>query len=312
MVAPPDYSKLKKEERLQTREMSEEEKLRLQLQIAEKNAEAEQAGISRLELMRQAAAGAAAAATPPVNPDQSGAVVASTQQKTEALASSQPSRVAAEQVKVIIDLAREVFASNPDGFVSLLSEFGAERTSELSAEDAMEVLKRMFAIRDGATTQEAPFDTPAAGTSPAAQQDSSATQGGIERMTTEQADKCPAADVIKQMIKSTYVECFGDAARFSQWMQARGLYAIDDLTAEQASSVLADMQAMLEANHGTSIRPSQTARLKDLIYNRLKLNEDEQEALLRPFGVSTARSLTSEQADSIISDLLARELGLKN
>ncbi len=306
MVTPPDYAKLKKEEKLQERVFTEEEKLRLQLQVAEKNAETEQAALSRVELLRQAAATSAPAA--PVNPDQSGQVVAGIQQKAQVAAANQPEKLSPERVQIVLDLAREIYANNPGDFVSLLTEYGAEKASELTAEDGKAVLTRMLAVRDQqaaarVANAEAPFDAPA---QPAAEVDS------IERTTTEQAAQNPASAIVKQMIKSDYVECFGDAERFAEWLHARGLYTIDAMTVEQANAAYADMKAMLLANHGPGIRKSQLDRIRSTAMEQLKLNEDELTAILSPYGVSSFRSLTAEQADHVLSELLARELGLKN
>jgi hypothetical protein len=67
IATPPDYEKLKAAERIHEKEMTEEERLRLQAQIATSNAEAaaaEVAKLDRIEKINQAAAAQAAARTP--------------------------------------------------------------------------------------------------------------------------------------------------------------------------------------------------------------------------------------------------------
>lgn len=141
LANPPDYDKLKASERVVEHELTEEEKLRLQAEIASKQAEASQAELSKLELIRQAAEQQRAQAQQPgPAPSSDQSHVAAQHKREQAVARAEEelreheSRVASEAnqpisesaVNAILELLEDAF-KDPDEFRNVLKAIGEDR-----------------------------------------------------------------------------------------------------------------------------------------------------------------------------------------
>jgi len=146
--APPDYSKLKKDERVKEHEMSDEEKLRLQAQIAISTAEAATAELAKAD--RQIALATAQAArqqaTTP-SPDGASNYAA---HKAEQSASRAAKFVPAHQVDSIRRIACELFPDEAEmraWVQSQLAAVGKAKISELLDYEADGVESALFALK---------------------------------------------------------------------------------------------------------------------------------------------------------------------
>jgi hypothetical protein len=145
--SPPNYNRLKKDERIVEEVLSDDEKLRLQAQIAESQREASEAELRKEELRQRAlqAQLQAVAAAPPA-PDQSAELAA----KAEAKAAAEVAdRITAEQMAAMRQLATDCFGSNLAAFGEWLQEqFDTARVKELTEDQAIEAmmsLSKLFA-----------------------------------------------------------------------------------------------------------------------------------------------------------------------
>lgn len=135
--SPPNYEKLKKEERYHERGMTEEEKLRLQAQIAADSRAAGEIELQKLEQMRRAAeAQMAAAAAMPQVPDQANTLAQDRAAKSQAAAADANRPITAETVARIQKALGDCFGSDVAelrGYLSAkLAEFGVAQVSKLT------------------------------------------------------------------------------------------------------------------------------------------------------------------------------------
>lgn len=170
---PPDYAKLKKSELAPLEVMSDDAKLELKAKIAEDQAKAAEARLSALEMMKAAgqrrateAAGSRlpTSATPASAPTTTPAASSPAQPKAEAVvkppepaadvpfavdsSSGKPAETetAASEKSVfeIIEEQRQQLGITNEQWAGVLAKTGAKTTSELSAERAEELRKKMW------------------------------------------------------------------------------------------------------------------------------------------------------------------------
>jgi len=147
---PPNYDKLKKSELAPPEVMSDEQKLELKAKIAEDNAKAAEARLSALEMMKQAGQRRATEAARPAAP-QVAPAAATVQPATEQPAADvpfdvdeKPVDVAQKSVFEIIEEQRRQLGISDTQWAGVLAKTGAKTTSELSAERAEELRKKMW------------------------------------------------------------------------------------------------------------------------------------------------------------------------
>lgn len=151
---PADYAKLKKSELLPEERLSDDQRLAMQATVAEANRDAEQAKLSRMELMRQAGLaqnaaaqkisahdmlaqsfegvsnGAAAAEHPPIGPVDPASIKASL-----------------PQLSMLSALQAELGMSNAQ-FAGVVAKRGVASANDLTHDQAAELVKNMQAMRE--------------------------------------------------------------------------------------------------------------------------------------------------------------------
>lgn len=134
IAAPPDYEKLKAGERVREHELSEEDKLRLQAQIAASQAEAATAELSRIDRINAAAAAQAAKQQATPAPDASSGFA----ERARERAASANAPVSADRVGKLVTLLDSTFGEEQwDDFAGQqLATLGAERISLLTDSQA--------------------------------------------------------------------------------------------------------------------------------------------------------------------------------
>lgn len=164
---PPDYSKLKKEEKVETEVMTPDEKLRLEAEIAENNRAAAEATLSHVEKMREAAIeqgkriaereqrAAAAKATAPSTATATATngatnVHVKTTTTPTAKATEEPpfdtthAKDAPQDVYEIIMDQRKQLGIPDKQWAEILAKRGAKETRQLTAEQAEEIRKNLW------------------------------------------------------------------------------------------------------------------------------------------------------------------------
>lgn len=198
---PPDYSKLKKEERLVDEKMSDDARLMLQASIAESNREAAAAELER-EQIRSRAAAAQAAAIASVRPavDQS----ADNAEKVAERAKSNAAPCTAQQEADIRAILPKAYGNDPTPFKTRLEDYGVSRIADLTESQAIDLyvdLTNLAAARATMRANEmaasAPASKPAVtvpvapahANHPAGPADPFDTEGGDEGGGTDDADE---------------------------------------------------------------------------------------------------------------------------
>lgn len=143
---PPDYSKLKKSELVIEPEMTDTEKLRLQSQIAADQREAAQIELTRLEMMSRAAEKSRSLqelqAANNATADQSSQIAQANAAKAEAAANEDNAIISADEVKHIVGLFEQAFATPEEckAWVPVkLAAIGVKKVSELTNLQALDL-----------------------------------------------------------------------------------------------------------------------------------------------------------------------------
>jgi hypothetical protein len=327
IAKPPNYKKLKEDERVHEKQMTDEEKIRLQAQIANDQRATAEAEVTRIERMSQAAAAqqsqAAQAAAMPAA-DQSAAAAASQQAKTAARGQAANAPVAAAKAEKIIKLAIEVFGDSiDDHFPAMLASYGAEKVSGLHSGQAdnleLELLeinatrKTEAAAARGAELSEGLPDAAIAREKSAAADSNDVPfdadfQGNTEPMSDEQKSLLgPAIDL------AFPTEAAADAG-MPGLLQFFKVERVRDLTRQQADAFLSKLREIateLGSKAGDkpgTITPEQFKRLQRYA-ETTGWTPDEQQAWLKARKYSTFRQLSESEADARIEELMSIELG---
>jgi len=167
ILQPPNYAKLRKGEQAVAEEMSEDERLAIQASIAENQAVAAQAELSRVELMKRAALEQAAAmqrsvasgvtvieppAQPILQPVPQTTILATEPEGAQAEYSASTNALCNEgQTKTILGLLKEINPP-PEVVQRLLASRGVAKISQLSYQHAEELVVKLknFALTQSA------------------------------------------------------------------------------------------------------------------------------------------------------------------
>jgi len=277
IATPPDYAHLTAGERAKDKEISEEDKLRLQAQISANNAAAAQADLSRLEKMQQQAEAAAARkATAPVSaPDRAAEHAEATRERaansaegqtegqaeTEQPAEPTPFLVSPELKGRIIALSQEAFddiASMREWLTARLAAFGAPNVAGLLHSHAETVEIELLGMKSVRLQRVAAEKLAAGGT---------------------EGDPCNARNqpVIAKLEQPTTETAAAPAAAF-------------------------------DPEKPGSITPEQLLRMKDKSA-AAGWGYEAQQTWLKERGCSTFRHLSARQADERLDELMKIELG---
>lgn len=136
--APPDYTKLKKDERAPEEHLSDDDKLLLQAQIAANNHEAAEAELQReairakaLEAQRAAIAGRTPA------PDRSAELAANAEARAEAAAAE---LITADQLDLLKKLNADLYGADATPFRAILESYGVQKVRELTEAQAQAII----------------------------------------------------------------------------------------------------------------------------------------------------------------------------
>jgi hypothetical protein len=311
--------------------MSEDEKLRLQAQIAADHRAASEAEVSRIDKMQAAAAAqAAASAAAPQSPDQSASLL---QQPAEKAAARVAKRVSQSQVDRIVKLLPQAFGNND----LLLGEFMDEKLSlagvakipELEESEADGIESDLLAIV--AKNKQAALADKRAEIEKAPDANNSRTSASEPPFevppVAEPAHKPPATervpitqqqiDGIVAMIPKAFPTDQAVEAGFPPLLAAYGVERISQLNSIQAGELYGKLQFIESRLHRAggsdltapgSITDDQMRRLQSLA-ERTNWGPDAREKWLKDRSCSTFKNLSYEQADDRIEELLKIELG---
>jgi hypothetical protein len=331
IASPPNYKRLKEGERFHEKVMSEDEKLRLQAQIAADHRAASEAEVSRIDKMQAAAAAqAAASAAAPQSPDQSASLL---QQPAEKAAARVAKRVSQSQVDRIVKLLPQAFGNND----LLLGEFMDEKLSlagvakipELEESEADGIESDLLAIV--AKNKQAALADKRAEIEKAPDANNSRTSASEPPFevppVAEPAHKPPATervpitqqqiDGIVAMIPKAFPTDQAVEAGFPPLLAAYGVERISQLNSIQAGELYGKLQFIESRLHRAggsdltapgSITDDQMRRLQSLA-ERTNWGPDAREKWLKDRSCSTFKNLSYEQADDRIEELLKIELG---
>jgi hypothetical protein len=344
IATPPDYSKLKKDERVKEKEFTEEEKLRLQAQIASDQAAASQAELSRIDRMQQAAAAQAARlATTQQPPDAAGEHADRSQQKSAAATGG---LVSAGKVAQIVSLFSQCFATPDDLGAWLqpkLSQWGVGKVSQLTQSqgeqleiDLTELLARgrvADAMAKGAALlatqgpgnamKDPPFEpSPESVQQSAEPETSTVPPAGVaelaEHVTQSLSAEKPPRPVSPSQIKEFTIllpQAFATdaelAAGVPPLLAPYGGQRFSQLTEPQADVVLANLRIKVGMRTGAAAGPNAPGSITAEQVQSLKgLAEktgwtyDQQAEWLKQFGVVNFKGLTFNQGASRINELI--------
>jgi hypothetical protein len=349
IAAPPDYSKLKKGERVQAEEFTEEAKLHLQAKIAADNAAAEQAKLSYIERMQQAAAKQAqlSQSTRPSHD----ATPQLAEKAAEQAAASTGGPVTEVQLASIKKYFGECFpggAGLAEWVKPRLAAFGAAKASELTESQAeslicqlAEVLaekKATAAAARGAellaekpnpdsarqlpvqTTSETPPDTVPfdGGNVPAEKPPVTETKPRIGGEPPAGPIMAGQVEQIKALLPLAYADNAECKAKFPMVLATYNAKRASDLDERQAFSVINSLTYLVGQRGGkvSALDPESPGtvtndQLKRLgdLSERVGWTIEEQQRWLAQFGMANFRGLSARQADDRIEDLLKIELG---
>lgn len=279
IATPPDYDHLSAAERDKEKQMSDDDKLRLQAQISANNATAAQAEVSRLEKMQQAAAAQAASRSAP-SPDKSADYGDSVRDKAESSASepsdsdSASSTISDELIGKIKVLCGEAF--EPGGHKAFLATWLKDRevakVTELTQSQGEELEIDLLKLKS-ARTQAAAAEKLANG----------GTHGDSANVSRGSQTKEPESDAS---------EPSGEGSA---------------IAASVAASSAGSAEHVDEEELGT-VTKEQLLRIKSLA-ERTNWGRDAQERWLNAHGLANFRSLSKRMADDRINDLISVELG---
>lgn len=348
IAKPPNYKKLKEEERFFEKSMSEEEKLRLQAQIAADTRAAAEGELQRLERMRQAAeAQQAAAASAPQAPDQANTSVQDHAAKSAVAATVANAPITATTTEKIQKAAGEYFGADATGLrawlAGKLAEFGVERVSGLtqSQGESLEIdivtllsqKKMAEASSKGAALKQEPYEADARRTTtPPAEQPTQPAADVPFDPKPELATAPPAAPAASPdgpitaaqvtELQSLLPQVSDDGQQQRSFLLAElkrhSVGKVSELTTAQAALVIGaaklaikDRESLAADDKPESATREQVERIRDLS-TRLNWAVEKQQAYLSDLRVGSFRSLSKNQADACIEYLIKIELGFAN
>lgn len=218
IAAPPDFAKLKVEERLPDTSLSDDEKLRLSATMAENNRVAEEAKLNAMELAAKAAREMRSGVSPFAQPE--------TTQSTSGTATM----ATAIQVSEMISLFKELFPDGKAARAWLLSGAGTDNPQLLTDSEAQGVMSKLFGMK--AERQAAANVTPAP---------TAAAGPTAEKVTVEQ----------RAMIRDMTVRLYGAQAgeENAKFLSLLGIGAAMGLTSTQANARITELErAMMRTN----------------------------------------------------------------
>jgi len=214
---PPDFSKLAAAERLpEPAKLSEDERLAVQQQIAQFQAEAEQSKLSALELAKQAAAAGNAdtrsqppATAPPAE-------------------DPQPALASDREQQEIMGLLRELFETGAHACEWFSAQTNVNSPAQLPASEAEDVLSKLLKMKHDKDMAAMPV------LPPAEKEPALPTNG---RATQEQRDR------IRDLSMKLYSQ--GAMAENAKFLQSLGYNSANSLSFQQAADRIAALEGML-------------------------------------------------------------------
>lgn len=341
--SPPDYSRLKKDERAPENQLSDDDKLLLQAQIATAQAEAAEAELQR-EAMRSKALEAqrAALAKQPVAPDQSAEQAEKAEQKAQAAA--EVAMVTAEQRELLRKLQADLYGQDFGPLRLLLQQYEAETARDLTEDQAQEVIEALTSELQermaekgqqlsAASTAPMVTQEPAAAVDEPLPDDEQAAAAEAEqpsppglppgaRVEADGTFTVPVSpervEEIRGMLKAAHIM----PATFAEMLARFGKQKIAELNVGEAAQIVTDLKQRIrrveEAAASESSAPEAAEAPADptpgTITNE-QFNEinrlaqavgwpkDKRDAYLASCKVNSFRSLSAEQAQSVITKL---------